>query len=137
MLQLSSPTRDSLEQRLFAALDDEHGDAYRQLHFTVMLATRFASAKVQRKARCMTVLYLHALGAALPSPGRERRWRRFVATAESLRADLRRARSAPHHPTQQAQAELERIVAENADLLEHCASRLFAVAQPRLGTAPL
>ncbi|HTJ26755.1 MAG TPA: hypothetical protein VMA36_11400 [Candidatus Limnocylindria bacterium] len=117
MLQLSSPTRESLEQRLFTALDDEHGDAYRHLHLTVMLATRFATAKLRRKGHCVTVLYLHALGDARTPAGRKARWRRFMTTTASLVADLRRARTAPHHPTRQAQAELESIVAENADLV--------------------
>ena len=113
MLQLSSPSREPLIERLFAALDEERRDAYRRLHLAVMLATRFAPAHVRRKAQCVTVLYLHALGGV-----RIARWRRFVATAASLDADLRRTRTAPHHSTRQAQAELAQIVAENADLLD-------------------
>jgi hypothetical protein len=117
-LQLSSPPRESLEQRLFSALDAERAEAYRRVHLTVMLATRFAAPDVRRKGRCVTVLYLHALGEARSAGGREARWRRLVTTTASLGADLRRPCTAPHQATQHAQAELERIVAENDDLLD-------------------
>lgn len=116
-LQPSHPSGASLVQRLFAALDEERGDAYRRFFLTVMLATRPASARTQRKGCCVTVLYLHALGEARTPSGRERRWRRFVTLVASLSADLPLARTMSERSTRQAQVELEQIVAENADLV--------------------
>jgi hypothetical protein len=103
---------------VIAKLDVDSIDAYRRIRNTVMLATRFASASIRRKASFVPALYLDALADASVLEERETRWRAFIAATASLNRDLESGRAIVNDANRRARDELIRIVEENADLLD-------------------